>query len=87
MLIHAKMYLKMFDFLCKDYRKAKEKKGCFDDANHFGEFIHEFEGDDVEVISDQVGKRNTCVGATSKGKRKASTGIELYFKHGIANST
>ncbi|XP_039118001.1 uncharacterized protein LOC120253856 [Dioscorea cayenensis subsp. rotundata] len=69
-------------------KKAKRKeKDVFGDVNLFGESIHEFEGDDVEDVSDQVSKRIPCVGANSKGKRKASCSIESYFKNGIADPT
>ena len=31
-------------------QKAKEKKGCFDDVNLFGESMHEFEGNDIMIF-------------------------------------
>ncbi|XP_039145602.1 uncharacterized protein LOC120282824 [Dioscorea cayenensis subsp. rotundata] len=63
--------------LKENVQKAKEKKGCFD----------ELEGNDVEDTSCQVGKSSNCVSASPKGKRKASSGIESYFTHGIADPT
>ncbi|KAL3528938.1 hypothetical protein ACH5RR_008260 [Cinchona calisaya] len=70
----------------KEYaQKAKEKRGDFGKENLNGCSVNDFDGDDIQEIPPcrVKGISINVVGASAgKGKRKATTSINAYFKSG-----
>ncbi|KAL3509485.1 hypothetical protein ACH5RR_028886 [Cinchona calisaya] len=68
----------------KEYaQKAKEKKGDFGEENPYGRSVNDFDGDDIQEIPPPRAKGvsiNMAGASASKGKRKATIGINAYFK-------
>ncbi|KAL3520068.1 hypothetical protein ACH5RR_018217 [Cinchona calisaya] len=74
----------------KEYaQKPKEKIGDFGEENPYGCSVNDFDGDDIQEIHppQPKGVSINMVGASaSKGKRKATIGINAYFKDGCDTS-
>ncbi|KAL3518882.1 hypothetical protein ACH5RR_021471 [Cinchona calisaya] len=70
----------------KEYaQKAKEKRGDFGEENPYGRSVNDFDGDDIQEIPPPRAEGvsiNMAGASASKGKRKATTGINAYFKGG-----
>ncbi|KAL3509230.1 hypothetical protein ACH5RR_028631 [Cinchona calisaya] len=70
----------------KEYlQKAKEKKGDFGEENSYGCSVNDFDGDDIQEIPPPRAKGvsiNIVGVSAGKGKRKATTSINAYFKGG-----
>ncbi|KAL3537023.1 hypothetical protein ACH5RR_000389 [Cinchona calisaya] len=66
-------------------QKAKEKIGDFGEENPYGRSVNDFDGDDIQEIPPPRAKGvsiNMAGASACKGKRKATTGINAYFKGG-----
>ncbi|KAL3510055.1 hypothetical protein ACH5RR_029456 [Cinchona calisaya] len=68
----------------KEYaQKAKEKRGDFGEENPYGRSVNDFDSDDIQEIPPPRAKGvsiNMVGASVGKGKRKATIGINAYFK-------